>query len=98
VLFSTCSNTDITGRYELSGGRTSYTTPVLTIPQIITLKPDGTFNSSTLLSGTFKMNKGRCSLITSDNSTELSLKIIKSVFGGVRLHYSDEVYYKRIKH
>lgn len=97
ILFSSCSNTDITGRYELSGGRTSYSTPVLTIPKFITLKPDGTFNSSTLLNGTFEISRGQCSLTTSDKTTGLSFIIKKGIFGGVKLIHTDDIYYERVK-
>lgn len=97
VLYSSCSNTNITGRYELSGGRNSFSTPVLSIPKFITLKPDGTFDSSTLLHGTFEINRGKCSLTTSDKTTGLGFIIKKSIFGGIKLIHNDEVYYERVK-
>ena len=91
-----CTLEGIAGRYVLSVEEPYYDTPVLPLPQFLTLNIDGSFNSSLPLEGRYLVEKNRCKLITLDKSASVQLIITRNIFGRVKMSYG-EIYYLKVK-
>ena len=78
LLFCTsCKSEKISGEYELSKDIAYYDTPVLPLPQYLTLDMNGNFSSSLPLHGSYEIANNMCKLTDSSKRATIHLYYYK---------------------